>query len=107
MAATYPNVDAANRWAKAVIAGKIPACKWVKLACQRHLDDLKKSKKRDFPYKFEPRLAEKKILFVELLPHTKGEWALKRLKISLEDWQKFGLAVTFGWVRKKTVIAAS
>ncbi|MBV6617513.1 terminase large subunit [Acinetobacter baumannii] len=101
MAATYPNVDAANRWAKAVIAGKIPACKWVKLACQRHLDDLKKSKKRDFPYKFEPRLAEKKILFVELLPHTKGEWALKRLKISLEDWQKFGLAVTFGWVRKK------
>ncbi|MEG8264989.1 hypothetical protein MKR65_17235 [Acinetobacter baumannii] len=44
MAATYPNVDAANRWAKAVIAGKIPACKWVKLACQRHLDDLKNQK---------------------------------------------------------------
>lgn len=101
MAATYPNVDAANRWAKAVVSDKIPACKWVKLACQRHLDDLKKSKTKDFPYKFEPRLAEKKILFVELLPHTKGEWALKRLKIKLEDWQKFGIACTFGWVRKK------
>ncbi|WP_119689216.1 terminase large subunit [Acinetobacter nosocomialis] len=101
MAAIYPNVEAANKWCKAVVAGKIPTCKWVKLACQRHLDDLAKSKSKDYPYKFEPRLAEKKILFVQLLPHTKGEWALKRLKITLEDWQKFGLAVTFGWVRKK------
>ena len=97
----YPNVDIANKWAKQVVAGKVPACKWVVLACQRHLDDLKKSKSRDYPYKFEPKLAEKKILFVELLPHTKGEWALKRMKIQLEPWQKFGIAVTFGWVRKK------
>lgn len=97
----YPNVDIANKWAKQVVAGKIPACKWVVLACQRHLDDLKKSKSRDYPYKFEPKLAEKKILFIELLPHTKGEWALKRMKIQLEPWQKFGIAVTFGWVRKK------
>ena len=97
----YPNVDIANKWAKQVVAGKVPACKWVVLACQRHLDDLKKSKSRDYLYKFEPKLAEKKILFVELLPHTKGEWALKRMKIQLEPWQKFGIAVTFGWVRKK------
>ena len=97
----YPNVDIANKWAKQVVAGKVPACKWVVLACQRHLDDLKKSKSRDYPYKFEPKLAEKKILFIELLPHTKGEWALKRQKIQLEPWQKFGIAVTFGWVRKK------
>ena len=97
----YPNVDIANKWAKQVVAGKVPACKWVVLACQRHLDDLKKSKSRDYLYKFEPKLAEKKILFVELLPHTKGEWALKRQKIQLEPWQKFGIAVTFGWVRKK------
>lgn len=101
MTNSYPNVDAANKWARSVISGKIPACKWVRLACQRHIDDLKNSKKRDYAYKFEPKLAEKKILFIELLPHTKGEWALKRLKIKLEDWQKFGLAVTFGWVRKK------
>lgn len=101
MAITYPNVDIANKWAKSVVAGKIPACKWVVLACKRHLDDLIKSKNKDFPYKFDPKTAEKKILFIELLPHTKGEWALKRLKISLEPWQKFGLACTFGWIRKK------
>lgn len=101
MAIAYPNVDIANKWAKSVVAGKIPACKWVVLACKRHLDDLKKSKTKAFPYKFDPKIAEKKILFIELLPHTKGEWALKRLKISLEPWQKFGIACTFGWVRKK------
>ncbi len=97
----FPNVDIANKWAKQVVLDKIPACKWVKLACERHLNDLKKSKNKDFPYRFDSRLAEKKIAFVELLPHTKGEWAMKRLTITLEAWQKFGIACTFGWVRKK------
>lgn len=97
----FPNVGIANKWAKQVVLGKIPACKWVKLACKRHLDDLIKSKNKDFPYKFEPKLAEKKIAFIELLPHTKGEWAMKRLSITLEPWQKFGIGCTFGWVRKK------
>lgn len=97
----FPNVDIANKWAKQVVLDKIPACKWVKLACERHLNDLKKSKNKDFPYRFDSRLAEKKIAFVELLPHTKGEWAMKCLTITLEAWQKFGIACTFGWVRKK------
>lgn len=97
----YPNVDEATKWARSVVRGKVPACKWVRLACQRHLDDLKESKKRGYPYKFDKKAAEKKILFIQLLPHTKGEWALKRLKIELEPWQKFGIAVTFGWLRKK------
>jgi phage terminase large subunit-like protein len=48
----FPNVGIANRWAKQVVSGKIPACKWVRLACKRHLDDLIKSKNKDFPYKF-------------------------------------------------------
>ena len=97
----FPNVDIANKWAKQVVSDKVPACKWIKLACERHLNDLKNSKNKDFPYKFEPKLAEKKILFIELLPHTKGEWAQKKLKLTLEPWQKFGIACTFGWVRKK------
>lgn len=99
--AAFPNVDIANKWAKQVVDDKIPACKWVKLACERHLSDLKNSKNKDFLYKFDPKLAEKKIKFIELLPHTKGEWAMKRMRITLEPWQKFGIACTFGWVRKK------
>ena len=71
MAAIYPNVEAANKWCKAVVAGKVPACKWVKLACQRHLDDLAKSKSKDYPYKFEPRLAEKRFFCPVVATHKR------------------------------------
>ena len=98
--AKYPAVDVALRFAKDVIAGKIPACKYVKLACQRHLDNLVSSSDKDYPYWFDPAEAQRKIAFIELLPHTKGEWASKRQLVSLEPWQKFGMACTFGWKRK-------
>lgn len=92
---------AANQFARDVVRGKIPCCRYVVLACQRHLDDLKKSKTRDFKYRFDPVKAEKKLRFIEFLPHTKGEWARLKQKVVLEPWQAFGIACTFGWVRKK------
>ena len=55
----YPLVKAAEGYARQVIAGKIPACKWIKLACQRHLDEVKLSKAADFPYYFDPAKAER------------------------------------------------
>nr|WP_269117661.1 terminase large subunit [Vibrio cincinnatiensis] len=82
------------------MAGKIPACRYIKLACQRHFDDVAKSKKKDYPYKFDKSEAQRRIDFIELLPHTKGEWAFKRQLLTLEPWQKFGIAMTFGWKRK-------
>ncbi len=94
-------VAVAQQFARDVVRGKIPCSRFVVLACQRHLDDLAKSKTRDFPYRFNPAKAEKKLRFIEFLPHTKGEWARLRQKVKLEPWQCFGIAVTFGWVRKK------
>ncbi|HGS4493585.1 TPA: terminase large subunit [Vibrio cholerae] len=96
----YPAYDQAERFAKQIIAGKIPSCKYVKLACQRHFDDLESSKKKDYPYKFDKAEAQRRIDFIELLPHTKGDWAFKRQLLTLEPWQKFGIAMTFGWKRK-------
>lgn len=29
-------------------------CRFVRLAAQRHLDDLKRQKSKDFPYRFDP-----------------------------------------------------
>ena len=98
----YPRVDQANKFARDIIAGRIPACRWVKLACQRHLTDLAASRTRGYAYKFDAAEAEKKLRIIELLPHTKGEWGFKRQLITLEPWQKFGLACTFGWKHKKT-----
>lgn len=98
---TYPLVKAAEAYARQVISGKIPACKWIKLACQRHLDEVKLSKSADFPYVFDPAKAERVAKFLQLLPHTKGKWASKRELIKLEGWQLFSVCIPFGWVRKK------
>lgn len=97
----YPAYEQALKFARDVIRGKVPACRFIVLACQRHIDDLESSRRADYPYRFSPELAERKIRLIELLPHTKGEWGFKRQLLSLEPWQKFGLACTFGWVRKK------
>jgi phage terminase large subunit-like protein len=98
----YPRVEQANKYARDIVGGRLPACRWVKLACQRHLDDLAASRKRTYPYKFDAAEAEKKLQLIELMPHTKGEWGFKRQLVTLEPWQKFGLASTFGWRHKKT-----
>ncbi|MBD3708486.1 hypothetical protein IE987_23045 [Klebsiella pneumoniae] len=80
----YPNVNAANQYARHVVAGKIPACQYVIDACQRHIDDLSKSQGKKFRYRFDKDLAERAARFIQLLPHTKGEWAFKRMPITLE-----------------------
>lgn len=96
----HPGVAAAEEYARRVISGKIIACKWIQLACQRHLDDLAASADDVYPYRFEPARAEKVAKFLQLLPHTKGKWASKRERIKLEPWQLFSICVPFGWVRK-------
>lgn len=97
-----PNVDKALAWARSVLKGKVPACRYIHQAIQRHFDDVLDSRGKGYPYKFDPAKAEKKLKLIQLLPHTKGEWAFKRQLITLEPWQAFGMAVTFGWVKKKT-----
>lgn len=97
----HPLVKAAEGYARKVIAGKIPACKWIKLLCQKHLDELKLSKVAGYPYSFDPAKAERVAKFLQLLPHTKGKWAGKRERVKLEPWQIFSVCIPFGWLRKK------
>lgn len=100
--ASFINVNKANKYARDVVAGRIVACRFVKLACERHLNDLAEEKSRKFKYRFDRKKAEKACKFIQYLPHTKGEWALKRMLITLEPWQLFIVASAFGWVRKKS-----
>nr|WP_268234989.1 terminase large subunit [Citrobacter amalonaticus] len=97
---SYPNVNAANQYARNVVRGKIPVCQFVLQACQRHIDDMAQEKSRKFRYRFDKDLAEKAAKFIQLLPHTKGEWAFKRMPITLEPWQLFIVCCAFGWVQK-------
>ena len=97
-----PLVNKANKYARDIVSGKIPACRYVRLACQRHLDDLVKSKEKGFKYKFNRTAAERVCRFIQMMPHTKGEWAFKRQLITLEPWQLFIISVAFGWQVKKS-----
>ncbi len=100
-AAKNTNVAKAEKYARDIVSGKIIACKWIILACQRHLDDKEKSKDKDYPYTFDAAKAERVAKFLQLLPHTKGKWAQKRQTIDLEPWQLFSICIPFGWVKKR------
>ena len=93
-------VRLAYEYAAGVVNGNIPACSYVKAACQRHLHDLEQQENPDFPYYWNEGAAEKICVFASQMVHVKGrEWA--GTKIKLQPWQCFFLAVPFGWLRKK------
>lgn len=91
----------AERYARDVVSGKISACRWVRLACQRHLNDLEASKTKSCPYRFDAGAAAKACSFIELLPHVKGKWASSREHLKMAPWQVFKTAALFGWLKKK------
>lgn len=104
--------DIATQYARDVVEGRIVSCMWVKLAAQRHLNDLARLLLGDWQYVFNPELTDQKgkqyqpadriCEFAQLLPHIKGEWARLGMRITLEAWQIFILASVFGWVNRAT-----
>jgi phage terminase large subunit-like protein len=98
-----PHVALAEQYVGEVLTGRIPVCRWIKLACQRHRDDLQHAEGEALPYRFDAKKAEKAARFVELMPHVKGKWAkLADNTLKLEGWQCFFVCCVFGWVRKDT-----
>jgi phage terminase large subunit-like protein len=112
----------ATQYAREVVEGLIPACKWTRLACQRHLTDLDRNA-ATWRYTWNPvckfpdeldsegrvvkegkeyRPADRACYFIELLPHVKGDWAARRERIRLGPWQVFVVASIFGWVDSDT-----
>jgi phage terminase large subunit-like protein len=80
-----------------VVEGRIDACRWIKLACKRHLDDLARwDGKAGAPFSFDRKAGNRVARFVRTLPHTKGP--LTGQKIALEPWQSWILTCVFGWV---------
>jgi phage terminase large subunit-like protein len=99
--------EIATQYARDVVEGRQLACKWVRLACQRHLNDLARAE-QGWLYQFNPELvdikgkiyrpAQRICMFGERLPHIKGDWAARGEKIKLEPWEVFILASAFGWI---------
>lgn len=82
-----------NKYIEDVLSGKVLCSSWVKLAVQRHLNDMKAGF-----WQFDWSKAQKAIKFIELMPHTKGRWASQGMKLVLEPWQIFIIASIFGWI---------
>lgn len=101
----------ATQYARDVVESRLVACEWVRLACQRHLNDLARAD-AGWVYAFNPELtdregrafrpADRVCRFAELMPHVKGDWAARGERIRLEAWQVFVLASIFGWVHSET-----
>lgn len=85
-------VAGGHQYAVDVVGGEIVACKWVRLACQRYLNDLE----RDDIY-FDEEAAQHHLDFYPTFcTHVKGK--LAEQPIELEPWQAFGLMNIFGWM---------
>jgi len=82
------------RYAERVVAGDVIACEYVRLACQRFLDDLKNGEARGIFFS-EPR-AQHILNFYKFIPHVKGAQAGQ--PIDLMDWHIFILINIYGFV---------
>ena len=96
----FDGVARAFAYARDVLAGLIPACRLVHLACERFHRDMAAAEGGESPWEFRPARAEAKIALAEMLPHIKGPLAGQPM--SLSDWQCFAYANLFGFYERGT-----
>lgn len=89
-----------DAYALEVVAGQVPAGKYHRLACVRHLKDRQREGEPGFPYRFDLAKAERFFRFSAKLKHYKGKWAGQF--IVLRPYQLFRLGCIFGWVHTDT-----
>jgi phage terminase large subunit-like protein len=83
-------------YAERVVSGEVLACKWERLACLRHLNDLERIGNPDFPYVFDESRADRIYGWYKYCRHVRGPFSGQ--PIELQDWQKFDHGVLYGWV---------
>ncbi|MFC6644445.1 terminase large subunit [Granulicella cerasi] len=79
----------ATRYCERVASGDIVASKWIKLAAQRHLDDLKRTGSR---WHYDYVQVNRACSFIESLTLESGQ------RFTLSDWQIWLTASLMGWV---------
>lgn len=102
----------ARSYEDGVRSKRIPACKWVRLACERNARDRKRQRTKTFPYWFDAIAAVAICQAAEQFPHIKGPDAkvIGRDEegrpiwnpIRLEPWECWILTTLFGWMREGT-----
>lgn len=90
--------DRCTQYAIDVVEGRTIAGELVKLACQRHLDDIEKSKAAPYRYYFDIEQSEKIINFAEELTIAEDE---DQEKVTAYPFQCFILGSLNGWRTKE------
>ena len=85
--------DKYTQYAEDVISGRITAGLYVKQACQRYLDWLKRD-----DLIFRTDRADRVVSFIERLKHYKGKTA--RQRFTLSDWQRFVIYNIYGFYHR-------
>lgn len=88
-------MDAVETYARQVVDGALPAGKYHRLSCARHLRDLARQNTAGFPYRFDWNAAERFLRFARLMKHYKGPLAGKYFEPTPS--QVFRLGSLFGW----------
>lgn len=90
-------IDRATEYAERVVSGKVDGVGELHvLACERHLNDLKRQSTSDFPYYWDPRRSQEIIDYAETLIIAEGT---EPRPVRLIESQAFDLGVTFGWLK--------
>jgi phage terminase large subunit-like protein len=79
----------------------VPVCKWVRLARERQVEDLRRSLSFDpsFPYYYDDEAADLAVWFMSQLVQFEGQFAGQFLKLA--DWQEWDIIrPIFGWKRR-------
>ena len=89
-------LDRVTEYAQRVVSGEVVCGNLHKLACKRHLDDLKRQNTPEFPYYWSVEKANDIIEFAETLTIAEGE---EPKPVKLIPSQVFDLGCTFGWLK--------
>jgi phage terminase large subunit-like protein len=90
--------DPVTQYARDVVSGKIPSGKLQRLACERHLNDLKRFTGKTAPYYWDLDWCLDKLKFFPQLIHWRGE--LVGQPFDPMGWQMFCAGNLFGWFKR-------
>jgi phage terminase large subunit-like protein len=91
----YPYCYSGHEYARQVVDGEIPACKYVIGACERYFRDLENP-----AFKLDHGIAERYLRLVQQFEHTIGKWNTE--KILYEPWQNFIFMNIIGFINLET-----
>ncbi|MDE1161919.1 MAG: terminase large subunit [Acidobacteriaceae bacterium] len=86
---TKDYANEATAYCKRVVSGGIVSSKWIKLACQRHIEDLQQVDSR---WHYDATQVNRACAFIESLTLESGQ------RFLLSDWQIWLTASLMGWV---------